>query len=380
MPDPKYIVAYPPVDFSVPFPDVRPEDIDIYFHYTNEIGAATCRAACAHCYFRNRPDYRVPMDLALAVTRSVKAQGYNIGMVPADSFAEEALTVGATGSAFRLRETGLLAWSSGVPLATPGWERRLNRGWDIGFRSIVITAHEAAGTTVPIKGVTKVPFIVQALANIQAWNERNVPKRFGRAVTFTIRRDNCSYEQIAQMASWGVCEGLDLVRFNCFANFQGLAEHRQFEMTRSDIERFFGILARIQAECYGTRTAFGISEDWGDAGIEQITASLPPVWRMRRTGWCRAGYRLFAMIEVDGEIVVTGCVDKWDPILGRVREEGGMYRIDWDVERIELIRRAVLEQRVYACWGGVGCQRPGDAGFQTDAAAEAAIPWSPRTL
>ena len=367
----KYIIAYPPVDFSVPFPELKPEQIDIYFHYTNEIGGRTCKAACAHCYFRSKPTFHIPPDKALDITESLRAQGFNIGMAPADSFADEALMAGNSGSAFRLKAIGNSAWSSGMPLALPNWEARLDRAWQIGFRSIIITAHEAAGTMVPIKGITKAPVIRQAFKNIIAWNNVNNPKRFSTATTFTIRPDNCNLDLMRQMISWGVEEGLDLVRFNCFANFQSLPEHRQFEMSREKIVEFYDHLARLQVEFQDAPTSLGISEDWGDAGIEQIYPYLPPEWQSRKAGWCRAGYRLFAMIEVNGEIVLTGCVDKWEPVMGKLIQIAPIeYRIVWKYDQIETLRQAILDDKVYACWGGVGYGRPTEASFGTDSIAE----------
>ncbi len=370
----KYIIAYPPVDFSVPFEKLRPEEIDIYFHYDSRIGKPTCKAACAHCYFRNRPTFHIPAERALAITHSLREQGYNIGLAPADSFGDEALEAGDAGSAFRLKAIGTSAWTSGMPLYLPGWETRLDRAWEIGFQSIIVTAHEAAGTLVPIRGVTRAPVIQGAIRNIREWNRRDGEKHFSISTTFTVRRDNCRLDLLRQMVRWGVVEGIDLVRFNCFANFQRLPEHERFEMSKDDIIRFFGYLSILQEEFYDTPTSLGISEDWGDAGIEKIYSHLPPVWQKRTAGWCRAGYRLFAMIEVDGEVVVTGCVDKWEPILGKVLEtEPNRYTIQWEYSGIEAIRQAVLQNQVYACWGGVGCERPPETGFGTELAAERSI-------
>lgn len=370
----KIIVAYPPVDFSIPFPELKPEQIDIYFHYDSRIGAQTCKAACAHCYFRNQPTFHIPMEKALVITQSLREQGYNIGMAPADSFGDEALMAGDAGSAFRLKAIGTSAWSSGMPIYLPGWEERLDRAWNIGFRSIIITAHEAAGTLVPIRGVTKGPVIRQAIRNIQEWNTKEPERRFSIATTFTIRKDNCDIELMRRMVQWGVDEGLDVVRFNCFANFQQLPEHTGYEMNREDIVRFYSYLARLHEKFVDAPTRLGISEDWGDAGIEQIYPYLPDEWQSRTVGWCRAGFRLFAMIEVAGEIVLTGCVDKWEPIMGKLYQIGpNDYRIQWLYGQIEDLRQAVLQQRVYACWGGVGCGRPGDAGFSTDIAVEKKI-------
>ena len=369
----KYIVAYPPVDFSRPFSEVRPEEIDIYFHYDSRIGGPTCKAACSHCYFRNQPAFHIPAERALAITHSLREQGYNIGMAPADSFNDEALDAGDAGSAYRLKTVNALAWTSGMPLMLPGWEKRLARAYEIGFRSIVMNAHEAAGTSVPLAGVTKGVVIQRALANIRSWNGRSSDRSFSRAVTFTIRRDNCELDLMRQMVAWGVGEGLELVRFNAFSNFQNLPEHKVYELTRNDIVRFYACLAELQREFLETPTALGISEDWGDAGIEQIYPFLTPEWQSRSIGWCRTGYRLFALLEVKGELVLTGCVDKWDPPVGKVLEYGGEFKIAWDYDRIETIRQAVLKNEVYACWGGVGCQRPPEAGFEIDPKTEAKI-------
>jgi hypothetical protein len=361
----KYIVAYPPVDFSIPFSDVPPEDIDIYFHYTNEIGKNTCRASCEHCYFKNRPTNKIPVEKAIAITKSLREQGYQIGMTPADNFSDEALTETA-GSAFRLKEVGQLAWTSGAPLAGTDAAGRLDKAWDIGFRSIVISAHTVAGTAVPIKGVTKGPVINRAYDNIAAWNTANAAegKKFLTSSTFTIRKDNCDLETMRQMVKWGVDKGIDLVRFNCFANFLDLPQHREYEMTAEDISRFYGYLAALQDEFVDSSTKLGISEDWGDAGIEQILPYLPPEWESKKNGWCRAGYRLFAMMQVENDVVITGCVDKWDPIMGKVVEESAdQYKIVWDYDKIEKLRQMVSNDDVYACWGGVG-NRGQERGFK----------------
>lgn len=364
MPSKKYIVAYPPTAFSVPFNQLSPENIDIYFHYTNEVGKNTCKANCEHCYFKNRPVNKIPVDKAAAITANLRKQGYKIGMTPADNFSDEALRETA-GSAFRLKEVGQLAWTSGATLVGDDYEQRLNRAWDIGFRSIVISAHEAAGTFVPIKGVTKAETIDKAFDNIITWNNSNgaMDKHFALSTTFTIRNDNCDRDTMQQMVAWGVNKGIELVRFNCFANFLNLPQHKQFEMTKNDIVKFYGILSGLQKEFIDTPTKLGISEDWGDAGIEQIYDDLPPEWQDRKNGWCRAGYRLFAMMQVADEIVITGCVDKWDPIMGKIIGNGEDYRIEWDYDKIESLRQNVMSGNVYACWGGVG-NRGTDRGFK----------------
>lgn len=371
---PKHIVAYPPVDFSVPFEQLSNRDIDIYFHYDNRVGKPTCKAACAHCYFLNQPTFHIPFSKAVEITANLAEQGYNIGMVAADSFGDEAMINDRAGSAFRLRSLGTSAWSSGVPLFLSGWESRLDRAWAVGYRSIIITAHEAAGGQVPFEGVTKPRVIEGAIANIHTWNARNAPSAFAVSCTVTIGRHNNSLEHMRRMVRWAVDRNLDVLRFNCFANFRDLEEHRDLEMSREDIELFFSHMARLQEEFLETPTALGISEDWGDAGIEQIYPHLPEVWQSRTAGWCRAGYRLFAMVEIEGRISLVGCVDKWEPVVGYLIDSGNdLYRIDWNYERIDTIRRSVLEEKVYACWGGVGCDRSNSAGFNASGSAERTI-------
>jgi hypothetical protein len=367
----KHIVAYPPVDFSRRFELVKPEEVTIYFHYTNEIGRDTCKAHCEHCYFENRPPFHVPPAKANAITAALRKQGFNVGMAPADSFSEEALEVGANGSAFGLKEIGLSAWSSGVPLFLPGWEHRLDRAWELGFRSIIISAHEAAGTLVPIRGVTRGRVIQQAISNINAWNSKRLPGRFALATTFTIRPDNCKIELLRKMVDWGLRNKIDVVRFNCFANFRKEQRLEQFEMKRDDIVRFFGLLAELCQKYADSPVQLGISEDFGDAGIEQVYEWLPPVWQTRTVGWCRAGYRLFSMVGQGDEVIVVGCVDKWEPELGRVVPDDKLgYVIKWDYDRIEAIRSAVVNQEVYACWGGVGYKRNLSDGLTSSQSAE----------
>lgn len=376
----KEILAYPPVDFTRPFDTLRNEEIDIYFHYDSRIGAPTCKAACSHCYFRNRPTFNIPVEQALQITQNLRNQGYNVGMVPADSFSDDALNAGDLGSAFRLKSIGASAWTSGMPLYLPGWKERLTRAWQIGFRSIIISAHEAAGTSVPIKGVTKPLVIRQAIQNIGEWNtllriSEPTPDQPGYSIatTFTIRKDNCDLSTMRQMAHWAISAGVNVARFNCFANFQRLPEHKVYELSREDISQFYGHLAVLQEEFMSTPLQFGISEDWGDAGIEQILPYLPSNWMSKQTGWCRAGYRLFSMIMVEDEVVLTGCVDKWAPILGKLVSDLGGYRIEWSTEHIEAIRTAVQNQGVYACWGGVGYDREPQAGFNSNPTAELTI-------
>ena len=183
----KSILAYPPTDFSVPFQEIPPGSIDIYFHYTSKIGQGSCEAACAHCYFRSQPDFEIPVDLAVEITEDLRNLGYSIGMTPADSFSDAALEAGeVAGSAFRIKSLGAMAWTSGMPLTRPDYYRRLERAADLGFTSVAVTGHNVVGQGLPIRGVTAENNITAAIANIRAFNRRFPERAFKVGVTFTI--------------------------------------------------------------------------------------------------------------------------------------------------------------------------------------------------
>lgn len=361
----KLIRCFPPVNMTHPFNTLRPEDITLYFHASNQVGKRTCQAQCEHCYFFNAKPYEVPRDEALAVVRSLSAQGYDISYLLADSFADEALLSEVGGSAFRVQDNGLAAWTAGRILTQRGWEARLDRGWELGYRAITITAHDVADTPIIFRGVTPGKVVERAVENIFLWNECR--KRDMKIIlTFTLHKLNLTRDNLQKMARFCFRNGVDVCRFNAFANFRNDPSLTRCELERSDIVRFYGYLKELCQAYQHTGVYFGLSEDIGDAGIEQVLPWLSAEWHeLDRTQWCRAGYRLFALIKVGEELRIVGCVDRWDPPLGRVLKVGDDYHIEWDVAKIEALRLAVLSQQVYACWGGVGCD--GDQrGFSVD--------------
>lgn len=368
----KTIRCFPPVDLRRPFGQLSPEEITIYFHAANTVGKQTCQAHCEHCYFFNVEPYEVPREEAMRVVRALHRQGYDISYILADSFADEALRADEGGSAFRVEDNGFAAWSAGRILTQPGWEDRLDRGWQLGYRAITITAHDAAETPIAFHGVTPGRIIRQAVENICAWR-----KRTGHYVqiilTFTFHKKNLTRENLQKMARYCLDNGVDVCRFNALANFRRDPRLTAFELERDDIVRFFGYLAQLCQQYEDTPLHFGMSEDIGDAGIEQVLPWLSPEWHVPdRTQWCRAGYRLFALIKVKGELLLVGCVDRWDPPLGRVIPVGDGYVIEWNTEKIEELRLAVLNQQVYACWGGCGVDGD-ERGFQVDRAVQGRI-------
>lgn len=368
----KLIRCFPPVDLTVPFGQLRPSDITVYFHASNQIGKKTCQARCEHCYFENEEPYEVPREEALAIVRSLQRQGYDISYLLADSFADDALASDSGGSAFRVEDNGFAAWTAGRILIQPGWEQRLERGWQLGYRAITITAHDAAETPIVFRGVTPGTVVRQAVENIRRWREQT-GHYLQIILTFTFHKVNLKQNYLQRMAQFCHDHGVDVCRFNALANFRRDLRLVAYELEQSDIVRFFGYLVQLCQQYESVPLHFGLSEDIGDAGIEQVLSWLSEEWQQPgRTQWCRAGYRLFALVKRDNELRLVGCVDRWDPPLGRVIQVDDDYRVEWDLPKIEALRTVVLGQQVYACWGGVGCD--GDSrGFAVDRLTQSSI-------
>ena len=143
-----------PADYDRPFSEIPHGELDFYFYYDRRTGGRQCGADCAHCFLKvpGAEGEAVEAELAMQVTRDLEAQGYRVGLTPADSFAEDVLATGNGGSAYRITGLGNTAWTSGVPIALPRWEARLARGREVGYTAIVMNGHGGAGTVIPIGG------------------------------------------------------------------------------------------------------------------------------------------------------------------------------------------------------------------------------------
>lgn len=389
----KQIIAYPPIDFNRPFEQLKPEEIDIYFHYTNEVWKNTCKANCSHCYLKTKPQFNIPIEIAMEITDSLAKKWYNIWLVPPDTFSDNFLEETAaytekkakngnekttSWSAYRLKEVGKSARSGWKQLTVPGWEDKLTLAYEQGYRSVIITAHDAANTNVPIKWVTQRKDILQAVKNISQRNKDNPEKEKIEALcTFTIGKHNLSLENMRTMAQRCLDNDVSVCRFNCFANFLKDDKVSNLEMSKNDIKEFWRYLTLINEEFYETPLKFWLSEDIGDAFVTQEL--LPYLWEARQNkgnGRCRAWYRLFAMIEVDGDIVITWCVDAREPIMGRlIMNHENEYDIARDYDQINNLRENLLNGKMYACYWWVGKGREEDAGFWTSVEIEESVFW-----
>ena len=348
------------------FRDLAPNEMDIYFYYSREIGASTCKAACSHCFLRGpgEADEKIELPQTMKILYDLQTAGYKIGLTPPDSFGDELLESGDAGSAYRIEGLGNMAWTSGAPLALPGWEDRLARGYSMGFRTIILNAHDAAGINVPFGGVTKKRLIDQAICNIRTWSQAQADGGYEDiGITFTLRRDNCGYEAMEQMTTYAIDQGASVLRFNCFADFLKQPAYEHHMMDRLQIEQVYRNVARLHQEHLAEPIRFSISEDFGEAGVAAIEPYIDPKLRGQQVGICRAGWKLFAITPINGKVMVVGCVDRIAPYLGEVVERGGKWTIDWYYERMESLRQARINGGLYGCFGGVGRDRAEGAGF-----------------
>ena len=366
-----------PADWDRPFEKVLGElgteryGIDIYFYQSTQTGSRTCRRACEMCFFRRLPQFTVPLELATEVTQDLQRRGYRVGLCPADSLVPGVLASGASGSAYRISGLGLTAWTAAAYLAGQSWESTLEAAWAAGFRVLVINGQGVADVPVPFKGVSTPGQIQVAVNRVREWNARRPEQQFKLGITFTIRSDH-DYESLRRMGKWATKNGVAVVRFNCFANFRGLSEHERWLLGRSGVAQFYGWLALLHDEMAGNDVQLSVSEDFGDAGIGQIEHLMPVEYQGQQVGRCRSGRRLFALIQIDGELVLTGCVDRLLPVMGRVIKRVDGWDIDWDRGVLGRLAEIQTQRRFYGCWGGLGWGRSRDcshaAGFNDPAA------------
>jgi hypothetical protein len=355
-----------PADYHRTFSELiehNRDEIDFYFYYDRRTGESgrpgkqTCLASCSHCFFKipGAEEQFISINQAIEIAHDLRSDGYaRVDLTPSDSFGEEILSYGDDGSGYRIPGMGKMAWTSGAPLALRGWEKRIERAWDIGYRSLVMNGHDIAGTNVPFKGVTKAPILQKALVNIKKWNEINPDKQFDWGFTFTLRSDTCNFESMGKIAKWAIENDVRVLRFNCFADFlQNNQEYNDLVPSQKDILTMYKTLAMLHLKYIDSRMQFSVSEDFGDAGIEAIEPYIPEEYRGKKVGICRAAWRLFAITPINGTIRVVGCVDRMWPYLGTVEKQGGQWVIVWDMRRIEEMRKARISGELDACFSVV---------------------------
>lgn len=175
-------------------------------------------------------------------------------------------------------------------------------------------------------------------------------------LTLTIHRGNCDFASLKKMVEASRRMEVDKIRFNCFVNYRDNPNLRGYKLTHPIlVDRFYSDLAELFRKHKESSLEFEVSENFGNNGIGHIQEFMDPAYRDQHIGVCNAGWRLFAIVKIDGRIVVVGCVDRLGPVLGQVIEgRRGNWHIEWNTKKIYTIRDWRWRESLYGCWGGIG--------------------------
>ena len=337
--------------FTVPFAEIRPEDIHIYLDLDTKVGRNTCGQKCAHCWFVNYEKvYNKSFEMAEGplIKASLEAQGYRVYPRYVDSFAYDGEFMRMYGPAnnreFRQesdhKPTETMekgdAWTSGRPLLADNYVELLDLARESGYGTISITYHGVIDESLaviddgsyPIKGVFSGADTEKVLARIQDYNRqrRLTAQRTGEPadefrvnIGVTVGRHNHGRESLIRYAHYFNALGVDTVRFNNFSDHGG--RHPQLQLDYPEIEQAYRDLKWLH-DNVELRFQLAVSEDFGTFGIKAM--GFPG-----HVGWCRAGRQLFAAIpaeeqllsDSDGERLekigdIVGCVNTFEPHLG----------------------------------------------------------------
>lgn len=351
--------------FSVPFPDIRPEDIHLYLDLDTKVGKNTCGQKCTHCWFVNYEkvyEKSFAMEEGPQIKAALEEQGYRVYPRYVDSFAYGGAFMRLYGPAnnreFRQdadhRPTRTMergdAWTSGRPLLADDYVQLLDLARDCGYGTISITYHGLieAGLTVadhadyPIKGVFSGRETEEVVRRITAYNRTVTPdERFRINIGVTVGRHNNSREALQRYARYFNHLGVDTVRFNNFADHGG--RHPDLPLSDEQIEQVYRDLKWLH-ENVPMDFQLAVSEDFGTFGIGVM--GFPG-----NVGWCRAGRQLFAVIPAAQEVLldsggercerigsIVGCVNTFEPHLGELLRRTGpggvAYRLEFDHKAI----------------------------------------------
>lgn len=337
--------------FSVPFAEIRPEDIHIYLDLDTKVGKNTCGQKCTHCWFVNYEKvYNKSFEMAEGplIKAGLEAEGYHVYPRYTDSFAYDGEFMRIYGPAnnreFRQesdhRPTETMekgdAWTSGRPLLADNYVELLDLARESGYGTISITYHGVIDENLavpddgsyPIKGVFSGAETEKVLRRIQDYNQARrlavagtgePADEFRVNIGVTVGRHNNGRESLVRYARYFNKLGVDTVRFNNFADHGG--RHPQLQMTYEEIEQAYRDLKWLHDNVQMS-FQLAVSEDFGTFGIKAM--GFPS-----HVGWCRAGRQLFAAIpaeevllsESDGERQekigdIVGCVNTFEPHLG----------------------------------------------------------------
>lgn len=360
--------------FTMPFAELRPEDIHIYLDLDTKVGKDTCGQKCTHCWFVNYEkvyDKSFAMEEGPDILAGLTAQGFHVYPRYVDSFAYGGAFMRLYGPAnnreFRqgdehepteTMEKGD-AWTSGRPLLGDDWAELLDLARESGYGTVSITYHGLIdadlavhdGAAYPIKGVFAGSDTEKVVRRIQSYNRRR--REAGAAgaeedafrvnIGVTVGRHNHGRDSLERYARYFNALGVDTVRFNNFTDHGG--RHPELRLSKEETEQAYRDFKWLH-ENVELGFQLGVSEDFGTFGIKVM--GFPG-----HVGWCRAGRQLFAAIPTEETLLsetaegrrqkigdIVGCVNTFEPHLGtlvRTTAASGAvgYELAFDHQAIE---------------------------------------------
>ncbi len=341
------------IPINVPFKEIKPNDITLYFHIDTRVGKHTCQQTCSHCFFISEKDSRakyIEPKKALEITQSLKNKGYSVYPRTSDSLTNngEYLRIftnsnvrnycyGDNRSSTEVMEQGEI-WTSGAQLLEDNWQQLLKLGLKNNFATISITFHGVLDNELNLKPEDSYPFrrvfygqkAEKVVSRIKQFNREqaashnySVERLQHCKIAFgvTIGRHNNLKQDLINYVKYFNKIGVAKVRFNCFHDYS--KKHKQLELSTKEIEQFYKDIKWIHTNIQ-MDYELGLSEDFGDKGIEIM--EFP-----QTVGICQAGRQLFAIVPEKPELIekknnmeiekigsVAGCVDAFKPIMGQL--------------------------------------------------------------
>lgn len=331
---------------EVPFKDIEPKDIDIYFNMDTRVGKVTCQQACSHCFFISEKEVRnksIDLKQAFEITKCLKQKGYSVFPRTADSFTNngEFLKIfsssnvrsycfGDEKTATDVMEKGEI-WTSGAPILKDNWIELLEIGKNNGFGTISMTFHGIIDNDLKIKPQSTYPFknvfygteLEKTISRIKEFNEKNSESGFNYRLAFgvTIGKHNNSKQSLINYINYFNKINAYKVRFNCFHDYS--QHNADLEMSLDEIKEFYKNIQWIHSNIQ-MKYELGLSEDFGNCGTEAV--NFPEY-----VGTCRAGRQLFAIVPTSPELIeekdniliekignLAGCVDAFKPAMGEL--------------------------------------------------------------
>lgn len=368
------------IPIDVPFQNIKPADIDLYFNMDTRVGKMTCQQACSHCFFISEKEARnkfIDLKQAFEITQCLREKGYAVFPRTADSLTNDGeflkifansnvrnYCFGDDRTSTEVMKKGEI-WTSGSPLLKDNWQHLLKLGQENGFGTISITFHGILDDDLHIKPKTSYPFknifygenVEKVVSRIKQFNRENSTSFdhdgsvYRLAFGVTIGRHNNTKQDLINYVNYFNNIGANKVRFNCFHDYS--RNHKQLELSSDEIKQFYQNIKWIHSNIQ-MNYELGISEDFGNIGIEVM--DFP-----KHVGMCQAGRQLFAIVPEKPEFIgkknnlivekigsIAGCVDAFKPIMGQLLcfTDPASGSKDYDVEFFHEVINEISQKRI----------------------------------